>query len=155
MENIKELKEMIANAYKNSNFFDSQYKIEELKKKFDIKLLTKLVRNKKLKICKADEKQFNKEYDELQGKYLLRRKVFLWEEPPKYITHRYKYGEWVLFRDYNELRTGHIIKINKNGYKIFTGRKIGVHCIVKEKDVICHVPNTKRMMEEFKNHTKK
>ena len=149
MEQIKELKEIIANAYKNCNFFDSQYKIEELKKKFDIKLLTKLVR-KEYNLCKADEKQFNKEYEELQGKYLLRRKVYLWEEALKYITHRYKYNEWVLFRDYNELRTGHIIKINKNGYKIFTGRKIGTHIIVKEKDVICHISNTKRMMEAFK-----
>jgi small nuclear ribonucleoprotein (snRNP)-like protein len=145
---LKEFENYMNDAYKNSNHFDSQYQIEELKNTIGEKDLVKFI-NKQILIRKNNEKLFSIEYDKLKNKYKP-RSYDLWEDALNWITHYYKHGEYVFFKESNEILLGQIDKITKKDYKIFVGRKIGTINDVKCSQVICHASNIKKLFEVIK-----
>jgi hypothetical protein len=144
---FKDFEEFMNKAYIDGNFHDSQNAVEELKKKYPIKEVISFI-NKQLETRKNNEKMLEIETKKLEEKYSP-RKVWIWNEALDYVTHKYQKGEYIFFY-YDGITSGRIEQLTKKGYKVFVGRKLGVVPEIPFSHVICHISNTKRILEELK-----
>ncbi len=144
LKTLEDFKQYMLKAYKHSNFFDSQYQIEELKKKFSEKELISFIK-KELKIVKNNIRLCNKETEAIRLKYQPQND-YIWQEALNYVTHKYSLNEWVFFHD-SGIKIGQIKSFTKKGYKIFIGRKLGIMPEIKFEDIICHASNIKKIAE--------
>ena len=153
IKTFEDFKKYIAQAYKNSNFFDSQHEIEELKKTYSEKQILAFIR-KEIDIRKKTDELKESELRKIEQKYK-ETKTWLWEEALNYVTHKYQVGEFVFcysgngFNSYKNIDCGKITKLTKRGYKIFFGRKLGIEPEVTFANIICEASNTKRILEEI------
>lgn len=138
---------MMNNAYKSCNHHDSQYAIEDLKKKYSDKEIIAFL-NKEILVRRNNERLKEAEIEKIEAKYSP-RDYYLWEEALNYVKHRYQSGEHIFFY-YDGIQSGKICKLTRKGYKVFIGRKLGIEPEIPFKDVICHVSNNKRILEELK-----
>src|SRR6056297_2705511 len=148
VKTLEDLKKYVDDAYKNSNFFDSEYFIEELKKSYSEKEIISFLK-KEIKSRKNNEKQLEKEINVLKERYKPTN-YYLFEEALHWVTHKYQRGDVVLFESYGKIKIGIIRSKTSKGYKIFHGRKLGVLYTVPCNKVFCHVSNTKKVKEIIK-----
>jgi len=134
-------------AYKNSNFFDSQNAVDDLKAKYGEKETKKFIRQA-LEVRKTNQRNLNAATRRLEQKYQP-RDVYKWEDALNYVTHKYQRGEHIFFY-YNGIHSGEIKKLTTKGYVVSIGRKLSIQPTIPFSHVICHVSNTKRILEEIR-----
>ena len=149
---FKKFEDIMNNAYKNSNFFDSQWTVERLKEKYSEKDIIFYLK-KGIAFRRKNESQLNKEIELLRDKYKP-RDYYEWEYALDFVSHYYKKGEHIFFF-YGGISSGEIKKLTKKGYEVFIGRKLGIQPEISFKDVICHISNTKKILEVLKETDKK
>jgi len=148
-EDFEKFKEQMSLAFKQSNFFDSQYMIEDLKKKYSEKEILVFLR-KELLLRKKNKRLMDSAIKRLKDKYMP-RDDYIWEEAISYVTHKYQRGENVFFY-YDGINSGQIKRLTKTGYKIFIGRKLGIEPDISFGSIICHISNTKKILEELEKN---
>jgi hypothetical protein len=130
------------------NFYDTQYFIDQMKKKYTTteicyELRGEITRRKKLETMKE------KEIDAVEKKYGQKISTYLFEEALDYVSHKYKVGEYVIYWSTfdNCYKGGRINSLTKKGYKLFNGRKLGIYEDVPFDDVFCEVNGLSRVFD--------
>ena len=126
------------------NFRDAQHDTNQLKKNCGIITIRRELL-KEINKRKNDEKKLNKDISQLRQKYDTH--YYLLEEALEYASHDYLRGEYVIFYSKwdNCYMGGKIHKLNKQGYEIFNGRKLGIHEKVPFSNVFCEVSSLSKL----------